>query len=77
MKTIALIDHFSGFYWGYAKADSVPDAARIVDHDIDGDRGQTYRGCNRTDADATYHGFDVSAVADQVIDADGQGRCDY
>ena len=72
MKTIALIDQHSGYYWGYAETNDVKKAARFVDHGIDGDRGQTYAECNRTDADSTYHGYDVSAVIDRMRVADGQ-----
>ena len=69
---IALNHQATGFYWGLANAKNVIAAARRVDHDIDGARGQIYRECDRADKDATYHGFDALAINDRVIDADGQ-----
>ena len=56
-------------FWHYFNAEPacVIDAARYVDSALADVRlvakDRTYRECNRDDADATYHGFDASAIS--------------
>lgn len=71
MTTFALIDIHSGYFWGYAVADDVETACRIVDENI-GENYANYGKTDRRDAAAHYDVYDVAAIEPRLVDADGQ-----
>jgi hypothetical protein len=71
MKTYAMIDIYSGFFWGCGVADNPAAACQEMDENL-GDAHETYTETGRYEAAADYDVYDASAIAARLTDADGQ-----
>ena len=78
-KTFCLIDNHSGFYWGHSKSETVEEAIRNVEIDINGtadDIGEIFEGTfNDTTSyldRATYHVYRGDSLSDEILEGDGQ-----
>ncbi len=78
-KTFTLIDNHSGFYWGHSKSETVEEAIRNIEIDINGTADDieeifegTYNDTTSYLDRASYHVYRGDSLTDEILDGDGQ-----
>ena len=78
-KTFCLIDNHSGFYWGHSKSETVEEAIRNIEIDINGTADDieeifegTYNDTTSYLDRASYHVYRGDSLTDEILDGDGQ-----